>query len=126
MTHNEADSCRRDDLVRGRSAVWFWYLPVTALVASAPMGDARGWIWCPALTLMGAACVANAVRCGRRHCYLTGPVFLIAAALSVLQGTHLLSVGWNWIAGGTVLGWAIGYLLEWSNGSYVEGRRSRA
>ena len=25
---------------------------------------------------MGVACVANAARCGRTHCYLTGPFFL--------------------------------------------------
>jgi len=28
---------------------------------------------------MGGACLVNAVRCGRLHCYVTGPFFLLGA-----------------------------------------------
>lgn len=119
MAHKEAGTCHHNDLVRGWSAVWLWCLPTIALFASAPMGDARGWIWCAALIVMGAACLANAARCGRRHCYLTGPVLLIAALLSVLRGTHVLSLGWGWIVGVILIGWAAGCVWESSAGSYV-------
>ena len=33
----------------------------------------------PAFAVMGAGCLANAARCGRIHCYVTGPLFLLAA-----------------------------------------------
>ncbi len=124
MPHNDARSCSEHDLLRRRSAVWLWCLPTAGLFASAAMGDARWWIWCPALIVMGAACLANAARCGRRHCYLTGPVLLVAALLSALRGTHVLAVDWDWIIGVILIGWAAGCLLEWSAGPYPANRVS--
>lgn len=50
----------------------------------------RLWSFGPALLIAGVACLANAVRCGRVHCYLTGPIFLLAAAYSVLAGLGLV------------------------------------
>ena len=57
-------------------------------------------VWTIALTWMGAACLINASRCGRTHCYLTGPFFLVMAVLSVLHGFDLVSLGdygWLWL-----------------------------
>lgn len=124
MSSREAPACASSDLVRGWSGVWLWCVPVAALFASAPMGDARAWVWCPALVLMGAACLVNAARCGRRHCYLTGPLFLIAALFSLLQATRILPIGWNWILGMPFAGWAAGCLLERAAGSYVQDHSS--
>lgn len=70
-----------------------------------------------------AACVANAARCRRRHCYLTEPVFLAAAGLSVLRGAFHAGPSWNWISGVVILGWLLGWSLEQVFGSYV-GRYS--
>ncbi len=39
---------------------------------------------------MGIACLANAARCGRVHCYITGPLFLLAAAYVVLAEFHVI------------------------------------
>src|SRR3989442_15948432 len=47
----------------------------------AVVGDS---IWTLAFTVMGIACVVNAVRCGRVHCYFTGPFLLLLAAASLL------------------------------------------
>ncbi len=118
MAREEAAACRQHELLHGWTAVWLWCLPAAALVASSPLGDARWWVWCPALTLMGVACLANAARCGRRHCYLTGPFLLIAAVLSALRGMHVLLVGWAWIVCVILMGWAAGCVLEWYAGSY--------
>lgn len=87
-------------------------MPALALIGSGPPGDNRWRIWFPALVVMGTACLVNASRCDRLHCYLTCPVFLIAAALSMLHGLHHTSVSWNWIGGGVLLGWLLGYGLE--------------
>jgi hypothetical protein len=32
---------------------------------------------------MGVACIVNALRCGRVHCYLTGPFFLLMAVIAL-------------------------------------------
>jgi hypothetical protein len=56
---------------------------------------------------MGAACVANALRCGRMHCYLTGPFFLGMALVALLYGLGVVPLGgkgWNVIGLTIVLG----------------------
>lgn len=50
-----------------------------ALIAGSVWPKMHFWLWIPALLVMGIACLVNAKRCGRLHCYLTGPVFLVAA-----------------------------------------------
>lgn len=115
----DASQCRQLDMTCGRAGVALWCLPTLALFASVPMGDTRWWIWAPSLAIMGTACVANAARCGRRHCYLTGPMFLATAGLSVLRGAFHAGLSWNWISGVAILGCVVGCSLEMFFGSYV-------
>jgi len=77
------------DLTRDGSALLLWCLPVVALIVGLNWQKARPLLWIPALLVMGAACVANAARCGRRHCYMTGPVYLLAAVYVGLSAFHL-------------------------------------
>ena len=67
----------------------------------------RGAIWAAAMGVMAAACLVNALRCGRIHCYFTGP-FLIAMALASLgYGLGALPLGpsgWNIIGMATLVG----------------------
>jgi hypothetical protein len=83
-------SCKTRDLTRGWSAVVLWCLPVTALVVGSCYQKTALLLWIPALVVMGVACVANAARCGRVHCYVTGPLLLLAAVYVVLWGFHLV------------------------------------
>jgi hypothetical protein len=68
-------SCRTGDLVSGRSASWLWYLPALAVLIGLAWFQGRPWLWFPAFSVMAVACLANAARCGRLHCYVTGPVY---------------------------------------------------
>ncbi len=81
---------RRRDVLSDRWSVAVLYgLPIVALVASGSLGLAQGWqsaLWAVALTTMGVACVANAMRCGRMHCYFTGPFFLGMAIVTLVLG----------------------------------------
>jgi len=43
-----------------------------------------------AFLIMGLACIANARRCGRVHCYFTGPLFLLSAVLSAVHGWNVI------------------------------------
>jgi len=42
---------------------------------------------------MGVACLLNALRCGRTHCYVTGPFFLILAGVALLYRIGILPLG---------------------------------
>lgn len=105
-----------------------WKLPAAALVASALLdlsAPARGLIWTAAFVTMGLACVRNALRCRRLHCYFTGPLFLALAALSLLHGSGALDLGpngWGWIGGLALVG-GIGLtvLPERLGGRYARG-----
>jgi hypothetical protein len=106
MGCNTADRHSRDILSRPLVALILFGVPVIAIIASARVG--AGWrtgIWPAALGVMGVACIANAARCGRMHCYLTGPFFLAMALITLLYGVGLLPLGlqgWN-IIGATLL-----------------------
>lgn len=91
------------DLACGGSAVLLWYIPVAALIVGANWPKLMLLLWIPALLVMGAACLANAARCGRLHCYVTGPVFLLAAVYVALWGIHLVPMRFG-IFLGTIVG----------------------
>jgi hypothetical protein len=91
--------------------VLFW-VPAIAIVATGNAKVGAGWrtgVWAAALSIMGATCIANAARCGRVHCYITGPFFLAMALVTLLYGLGALSLGehgWDWI-GLTILAGAV-------------------
>jgi hypothetical protein len=71
-------------------AVFLWCLPVVALIVGSYWQKGRLLLWIPAFLVMGAACLANAARCGRVHCYITGPLSLLAIVYVVLAEFHLV------------------------------------
>ena len=121
---------RRRDLL---SNSWSWFLlfclPAVAIfvTGNSRFGNSfRTVVWTTALAVLGSACWANATRCGRTHCYFTGPFFLVMAAVALLYGVGALPLGdhgWNRI-GLTILVGAVALccLPELILGKY---RRSR-
>jgi len=108
-------------------------LPAIAIIATGHYRVGGGWrtaVWTAALSIMGTACVANAVRCGRVHCYITGPFLLVMAVVTLLYGLGILPLGGNgWNAIGlTILIGAIGLscLPEMFFGKYRRDRARRA
>lgn len=85
-----AQNCETSDLARGWSAVLLWGVPVAALVAGSYFPRARLALWLPALIVMGVACLRNAARCGRVHCYLAGPLLLLAAMYVALSAFRVV------------------------------------
>jgi len=56
---------------------------------------------------MGVACIVNALRCRRVHCYLTGPFFLLMSLIALSYGLgilHLGGKGWNLLGLVTLIG----------------------
>jgi len=94
---------QRDLLSRRGTAILVYAVPTLAIVATSGQGvveAVRTLVWTLAFAVMGIACVVNAVRCGRVHCYFTGPFLLLLAAASLLHGLRIVSLGpngWQWL-----------------------------
>lgn len=99
-----------------RSIVVLWGLPAAAMLIGALLpSTVRMLIWIAALLWMGMACLTNARRCGRTHCWFTGPFFLIMAAMVAGYGARLLPLGaegWTILGAGTALGSAF---IRWAS-----------
>jgi hypothetical protein len=111
----------------GLAFALFW-LPATAIAVAgrADFGNGpRTVVWSAALSKKGIACIVNAVRCGRLHCYIIGPFFLAMAVITLLYGLRVVPLGgngWNLI-GITILVGAIALccLPELLFGKYRKG-----
>ena len=82
-----------DWFARPTSAFLVWWLPLGIGVAALLFGlapRATAAIWAFLFVWMGAGCVWNAARCGRLHCYISGPVFLLGALAMVLMASGVV------------------------------------
>ena len=50
----------------------------------------RPWLGIPAFLIMGVGCLVNASRCGRLHCYIIGPAFVLAAIYVALAAANVV------------------------------------
>ncbi len=110
------------DLARGRTAWLVFGVPALAILISGWLNLAIPVVWPLAQIWMGGACLLNARRCGRVHCYLTGPFFLIMAAASLAHGLQVVplgSRGWDWLGWLTLGGGlALSCIAEHMSGRY--------
>lgn len=108
---SNATTCKSRDILSSRWRVFILYwLPAIAIVVAGVPAISSGWravVWTVALATMGVACIVNALRCGRVHCYLTGPFFLLMALIALSYGLgilHLGGNGWNLLGLMTLIG----------------------
>lgn len=114
-----ASGCQKTDLVQSRLCWLLWGIPTVLLLAGAILPTARAWLWVPAFAVAGAACLANARRCGRIHCFITGPLYLLLAAAVLLGSLDLLAIDAGWIALLAIVGTIAAYVPEWLRGRYI-------
>lgn len=97
-----------------------WGIPAAVLIMSPVQYFVI--VWPVALTFMGLACLANARRCGRVHCYVTGPFFLLLALVGLLYGLGVVPLGargWSILSIGLVVGSVVLICVpEWLFGRY--------
>lgn len=117
----------RDWLRRPIGVIFWWALPIAVGESTSFRHLAlmqTGLTWAVALAWMGTGCALNALRCGRRHCFLSGPVLWLGAmatalvALGVISGPNALGDAVN----GSLALAALSFLSEWFWGLYA-GRR---
>ena len=117
----------RDWLRQPLGFTFWWGIPI-ALGVLANLWHrslaATAFVWAVALAWMGTGCALNALRCGRRHCFISGPVLWLGAiaagliALGILSGRNALSDAVN----GTIALAALSFLSECFWGLYA-GRK---
>lgn len=111
------------DWARGTRLLLIWYVPIVTLVTSSWIGGRYlVTLWPALLTWMGVACLLNARRCHRLHCYLTGPYFLLLALAALLHGLDIVPLGdggWSMLSLALVVGGSfLIYVPEWALGRY--------
>jgi len=102
-------ACSRRDWVSGiGSFIVAWGLPLSSVVVTSVFFEqAISRVWPIAFAWMGTACLINAGRCGRTHCYFTGAFFVVIAILSFLYALNLIHLGergWGTIGATALLG----------------------
>src|SRR5713101_7854717 len=129
-----ADCCstpdQRDLTGRTVGRVVLWGLPLIAFVAGYVVGPIwRTILWTAALSVAGTACLVNAARCGRLHCYFTGPFLLLGAVVTLTYGLGVLPLGPDrWASIGLVVAVGscfLGCVPEWIWGTYVTRARKQ-
>ena len=102
------DPQQRDVLCSGRTMFLFCCLPACAFALGFFVSPGlRTVLWTLSLGFMGTLCLLNASRCGRVHCYFTGPFFILGAIASLGYGIGLLPFGpsgWKWIGNIMIIG----------------------
>lgn len=120
---------KSDILAKPWLAFLWWWLPAIAIVVTAQSyssGGLRTIVWTVALVVMGTGCLINVSRCGRTHCYVTGPFFLLMAIVTLLYALGVLPLGghgWSLIGLIILIGAvALSCLPELFFGKYRKGR----
>lgn len=113
-----AASCHTADWLCSGKGLLLWCLPTLVLVVGGSSSTMRPWLWGPALLVMEIACLTNAARCGRVHCYFTRPLYLLAAAYVVLWAFHLVPMNPNGFLGAVLLLTLLACLVEFPLGKY--------
>lgn len=117
----------KDLLCRTETSLLPWRVPQFLFGAGFFLPAAwRAWVWPIVLTWLGGACLLNAFRCGRLHCFLPGPLYLTGAVLTLLLGQGMISFvrrGWLWLGLGLiVLGNVMVIFPEKTIGQYIWGQ----
>lgn len=111
------------DLTRSASAWLLWYVPIVLLIAGGAWHQHGVWLWVVAFAVMGAGCLANLVRCRRTHCYVTGPMFLLAALWCLLSALGVVVLHPSAVMLAVVVITALAYLAEMPFGRYRNASR---
>lgn len=128
METPETKTNKKDWVARPTSFMKAWGAPLIVLFSTnfipmpywlATLVIAATFVW------MGIGCLINSRRCHRRHCYYSGPLFLIGAVLILIFGFGLLRFGQddlNFIIWGTMTAALLTFIPELIWGKYKDDK----
>lgn len=114
--------CASNDMVGNNIAWLLWGVPLVLFVVGAFWPVGRVGLWIPAFVVAGGACLVNAARCGRLHCYVTGPLYLLGAAATGLTALGYVPVTYRQIAIAMFVGTLLAYVPERVRGKYAHSK----
>ena len=115
MNHQESGNRKRDLAGGILRPLLIFGLPTLAVLGTAFGGFSdrvKVVVWPLAFLWMGVACLTNARRCGRVHCWFTGPWFLLAAAVTVLRYLEVVEIAWPTIINAGLAGALLLFLVS--------------
>ncbi len=118
---------RPDDWIGSwRGVLSIYGIPWLAIQLAGNLAGARvvAIIWSVSFAFMGLACVANAFRSGRVHCWFVGPWFLLAAAITILRFTGAATIPWPTIVNAGLLGALLLFFVSENLWGRYFGRRT--
>ncbi|GAM97412.1 MAG: hypothetical protein R3C31_10340 [Hyphomonadaceae bacterium] len=90
MTQRADERAARDLSARAGSFLGIWIAPIVCAGLVTVFAPEPPWAapiaWTAAFSWMGGACLLNARRCGRLHCYFSGPILLVGALAALAAG----------------------------------------
>ncbi|MFQ5529050.1 MAG: hypothetical protein ACE5FP_01750 [Gemmatimonadota bacterium] len=111
---------RAGDLSRSKlTSLLLWRLPLVLIAVGLLWEPFRGILWSGGFGWIGTSCTVNAFRCGRAHCALMGPLFLVLSAVTVAQTVGAVAVGWTTLGLAGVGSVLLSYLPEWLGLQYL-------
>lgn len=125
MQSQEADTRRaRDWTAQFPGRLIWWIIPALVIVIASLFRLSiahMAFICAGAFAWAGAGCVRNAWRCGRLHCFFSGPALWLGALGAVLTGIRVLSGAHdlNYVVDGTAAFVLLSFIPEVLWGKYV-------
>ena len=101
-----------------------WRVPQLLILVGVAWPDGIGPLWTIGFMWIGAACSANALRCGRVHCSLMGPLFIGLGLISMARTLGLVSFGWGYIGAAALASVLAAYFPEFLGKKYFGARAS--
>ena len=113
------DLSKPAELTERRWLQFLWAASLPAILVRSLLVGVRLALFPLGFIIAGLLCIPNAAAWGRLHCYITGPLFLIAGVVSAVRDFDVVVWSWNLIGLGVLLGVVLGYLPACFVGNYM-------
>lgn len=105
-------------------SIALWRVPQLLLIFGLFWPEGIGPLWSLGFAWIGGSCTANAVRCGRVHCSIMGPLLIVLGLASLANTVGMISVSWTIIGAAALAIVAMAFVPEFLGRKYF-GSQSR-
>jgi hypothetical protein len=116
-----SDVCTTVDLVQNRGFLAMWGLTIVLIMGQILWPESNLYLAPGLLGSWGVFCSVNAVRCGRMHCRITGPLCLLGAVTVMLMSRGVVPLSGDGFNAIFLVGIAAAFGVEAVFGKYGRG-----